>query len=58
MEWLFSDSGLGLGRILGYVAPPAIVVLLIVNEVRRRRWLRATRQAGNAAGGTPKDDQR
>jgi hypothetical protein len=43
-ECFFADDGLGMGRILGYLIPTAVVILLIIIQVRHVRWKRRERQ--------------
>lgn len=45
LDWIFSDTGLGLGRVLGYVFVPLLAVGLLALEARRLvRRRRARRQ--------------
>jgi hypothetical protein len=49
LDWIFSDDGLGLGRILGYVAPPALIVAFIYLGLRNYLHKRKAGMPGQRA---------
>lgn len=46
LDWIFSDDGLGLGRILGYIVPPALIVAFICLGVRNYLYKRKAGSPG------------
>jgi hypothetical protein len=42
LDWIFSVDGLGLGRIIGFIAPPAIILALMYLAVRNYLYKRRT----------------